>query len=95
MTLTFVDAYIVQIFFKTIFLVIAFSLCHGLLFLPVLLTVLLPNAKVSKQKVKQKPEKEFPARKMTPRILQKELRDSDSIDSKTLSEIDLHNTKDN
>uniref|UniRef100_F1L6B1 Patched domain-containing protein 3 n=1 Tax=Ascaris suum TaxID=6253 RepID=F1L6B1_ASCSU len=40
-----VDAYIVQIFFKTIFLVIVFSMMHGLIFLPVLLTVILPHAK--------------------------------------------------
>lgn len=95
LTLAFVDAYIVQIFFKTIFLVIAFSLCHGLLFLPVLLTILLPNAKVSKKKIKPKSEMEFAVRKMTPRILQKELQDTASVDSRTLSEIDLNNHKNN
>lgn len=40
-----IDAYIVQIFFKTIFLVITFSLIHGLVFLPVFLTIFLPHAK--------------------------------------------------
>ncbi|KAJ1345688.1 hypothetical protein KIN20_000279 [Parelaphostrongylus tenuis] len=41
--LTLVDSYIVQIFFKTVFLVILFSMIHGLLFLPVLLIFLIPN----------------------------------------------------
>ncbi|KAF1750605.1 hypothetical protein GCK72_017156 [Caenorhabditis remanei] len=35
--LTLVDSYIVQIFFKTVFLVINFSILHGLIFLPILL----------------------------------------------------------
>uniref|UniRef100_A0A0K0DAN2 SSD domain-containing protein n=1 Tax=Angiostrongylus cantonensis TaxID=6313 RepID=A0A0K0DAN2_ANGCA len=41
--LTLVDSYIVQIFFKTVFLVILFSMIHGLLFLPVFLMFLIPN----------------------------------------------------
>ncbi|PIO63436.1 patched family protein, partial [Teladorsagia circumcincta] len=41
--LTLVDAYIVLIFFKTVFLVILFSMLHGLLFLPVLLILLIPE----------------------------------------------------
>ncbi|VDM52140.1 unnamed protein product [Angiostrongylus costaricensis] len=45
--LTLVDSYIVQIFFKTVFLVILFSMIHGLLFLPVLLMFLIPNEQVS------------------------------------------------
>lgn len=35
--LTLVDSYIVQIFFKTVFLVINFSILHGLIFLPIFL----------------------------------------------------------
>jgi predicted RND superfamily exporter protein len=45
MVLIFVDAYIVQLFFKTIFLVIVFSLLHGIVFLPILLTVVVPEKK--------------------------------------------------
>jgi multidrug efflux pump subunit AcrB len=41
MPLLLVDAYIVRIFFKTVFLVIFFSLLHGMVFLPILLTVVL------------------------------------------------------
>jgi len=33
------------IFFKTIFLVIVFSLLHGIVFLPILLTVAMPREK--------------------------------------------------
>ncbi|VDN07153.1 unnamed protein product [Thelazia callipaeda] len=43
MVLTTVDAYIVQIFFKTVFLVITFSMLHGLVLLPILLTFVLPQ----------------------------------------------------
>ncbi|VDO40826.1 unnamed protein product [Onchocerca flexuosa] len=35
-----VQAYIVQIFFKTVFLVIIFSMIHGLVLLPILLTTI-------------------------------------------------------
>jgi predicted RND superfamily exporter protein len=45
MILTLVDAYIVQLFFKTVFLVISFSLLHGIVFLPILLTVVVPDKK--------------------------------------------------
>lgn len=38
-----VNAYIVQIFFKTVFLVIMFSMLHGLVLLPIFLTVILPT----------------------------------------------------
>jgi hypothetical protein len=38
-----VDATIILIFFKTVFLVITFSLVHGIVFLPILLTVAMPN----------------------------------------------------
>uniref|UniRef100_A0A158Q5K9 SSD domain-containing protein n=1 Tax=Dracunculus medinensis TaxID=318479 RepID=A0A158Q5K9_DRAME len=44
-----IDAYIVQIFFKTIFLVITFSLIHGLVFLPVFLTIFLPHTYIHKK----------------------------------------------
>lgn len=37
------DATIILIFFKTIFLVIVFSLLHGIVFLPILLTVTMPD----------------------------------------------------
>lgn len=43
--LTLVDATIILIFFKTIFLVIVFSLLHGIVFLPILLTVAMPREK--------------------------------------------------
>uniref|UniRef100_A0A915NUP6 SSD domain-containing protein n=1 Tax=Meloidogyne floridensis TaxID=298350 RepID=A0A915NUP6_9BILA len=43
MVLTLVDAVIILIFFKTVFLVIIFSLLHGIVFLPILLTVAMPN----------------------------------------------------
>ncbi|CAJ0939887.1 unnamed protein product, partial [Mesorhabditis belari] len=41
--LTLVDSYIVQIFFKTVFLVISFSMLHGLLFLPIILMFIIPE----------------------------------------------------
>ncbi|KAI6185612.1 SSD domain-containing protein [Aphelenchoides besseyi] len=47
MILTLIDAYIIQIFFKTVFLVISFSLLHGIVFLPILLTVVIPQTKSS------------------------------------------------
>lgn len=40
--LVLVDAYIIQIFFKTVFLVITLSLLHGIVFLPIFLTIALP-----------------------------------------------------
>lgn len=40
--LVLVDAYIIQIFFKTVFLVITLSLLHGIVFLPIFLTIILP-----------------------------------------------------
>ncbi|KAL3120578.1 hypothetical protein niasHT_007870 [Heterodera trifolii] len=43
MVLALVDAHIILIFFKTVFLVITFSLLHGMVFLPILLTVAMPN----------------------------------------------------
>uniref|UniRef100_A0A0K0E5K2 SSD domain-containing protein n=1 Tax=Strongyloides stercoralis TaxID=6248 RepID=A0A0K0E5K2_STRER len=43
MTLAFVDAHIVKIFFKVTFLVITFSMIHGLIFLPTTLIVFLPS----------------------------------------------------
>ncbi|MFH4977170.1 hypothetical protein AB6A40_003879 [Gnathostoma spinigerum] len=47
-----VDAYIVKIFFKTTFLVIIFSMTHGLIFLPVFLTTFLPyRAKSTETKI--------------------------------------------
>lgn len=46
MVLTLVDAVIILIFFKTVFLVIIFSLLHGIVFLPILLTVAMPNERV-------------------------------------------------
>ncbi|PAV71863.1 hypothetical protein WR25_12482 [Diploscapter pachys] len=46
LVLTLVDAYIVQIFFKTVFLVIAFSMLHGLLFLPIFLIWIMPRQRV-------------------------------------------------
>ena len=39
------DAYIIQLFFKTVFIVITFSLLHGIIFLPILLTIVVPNRK--------------------------------------------------
>ncbi len=53
-----VDAYIVLIFFKTVFLVIAFSMIHGLVFLPILLTFIMPqsvNDEISHQKQESQP----------------------------------------
>lgn len=38
-----VHAYIVQIFFKTVFLVIMFSMLHGLVLLPIFLTLIVPE----------------------------------------------------
>ncbi|CAD5218991.1 unnamed protein product [Bursaphelenchus okinawaensis] len=49
MILAFVDAYIVQLFFKTVFLVISFSLLHGIVFLPIFMTVVMPGKKVDGQ----------------------------------------------
>uniref|UniRef100_A0A914HXF1 SSD domain-containing protein n=1 Tax=Globodera rostochiensis TaxID=31243 RepID=A0A914HXF1_GLORO len=43
MVLTLVDAHIILIFFKTMFLVVTFSLLHGIVFLPILLTVAMPD----------------------------------------------------
>ena len=43
--LTLVDAHIVQIFFKTVFLVITFSLLHGIVFLPLFLTIVIPSSR--------------------------------------------------
>lgn len=40
-----VDAYIILTFFKTCFLVISFGMIHGLVFLPVALSELLPEQK--------------------------------------------------
>lgn len=45
LVLTLVDAHIILIFFKTVFLVITFSLLHGIVFLPILLTVAMPKEK--------------------------------------------------
>lgn len=47
MVLILVDSYIVLIFFKTVFLVISFSMLHGLLFLPILLILIIPETRVS------------------------------------------------
>ncbi|GMT10222.1 hypothetical protein PFISCL1PPCAC_1519, partial [Pristionchus fissidentatus] len=52
MVLTLVDSYIVQIFFKTVFLVITFSMLHGLLFLPIFLMICIPEKKEKKEKEK-------------------------------------------
>lgn len=87
LVLTLVDAYIVQIFFKTIFLVIGFSLCHGLLFLPILLTLLLPDRKIHLQ---DKQDTKYLPKRSTPRMIQRVIDDSMSIDSKELEEVDLH-----
>jgi patched domain-containing protein len=43
-----VDAYMIQTFFKTIFLVILCSLVHGLVFLPVGLTLVMPLCSLAK-----------------------------------------------
>ncbi len=43
MVLSTVKAYIILTFFKTVFLVITFGLVHSLVFLPVALTILLPD----------------------------------------------------
>ncbi|GMR58160.1 hypothetical protein PMAYCL1PPCAC_28355, partial [Pristionchus mayeri] len=55
MVLTLVDSYIVQIFFKTVFLVISFSMLHGLIFLPIFLMIFIPetnaNAKEKEKKL--------------------------------------------
>ncbi|CAJ0589991.1 unnamed protein product [Cylicocyclus nassatus] len=61
MVLTLVDSYIVQIFFKTVFLVVSFSMLHGLLFLPVLLMIIIPETreKKSNNKVHDKPKPVF------------------------------------
>ena len=97
MVLTFVDAYIVQIFFKTIFLVIGFSLIHGIVFLPVLLTIMLPNAHIRKQKHFPRNEKaeemQFAARKLTPKLSVIRPVDAMSVDSKNLQDIDLASHK--
>ena len=37
-----IDAYILQTFFKTLFLVILFGIAHSIIFLPVALTVVMP-----------------------------------------------------
>ncbi|GMS79323.1 hypothetical protein PENTCL1PPCAC_1498, partial [Pristionchus entomophagus] len=58
MVLTLVDSYIVQIFFKTVFLVITFSMLHGLLFLPIFLMVVIPEKK-EKEKEKMPGEVAF------------------------------------
>uniref|UniRef100_A0A914Q2N9 SSD domain-containing protein n=1 Tax=Panagrolaimus davidi TaxID=227884 RepID=A0A914Q2N9_9BILA len=97
--LTFVDAYIIQIFFKTIFLVIGFSLIHGMVFLPVLLTIMLPNANIRKEKHfphrnEKAEEMQFAARKLTPKLsVIHPAVDAISIDSKNLHEIDLVSQK--
>ena len=40
--LTFVDSYMIKVFFKTVFLVILFGVAHALIFLPVLLSTVMP-----------------------------------------------------
>ena len=45
MVLILVDAYIVLIFFKTVCLVISFSMIHGLLFLPIALMTIIPKTR--------------------------------------------------
>ena len=52
MVLVFVDAYIVLIFFKTVFLVISFSMIHGLIFLPIVLMVVIPQTRYKKDPMK-------------------------------------------
>ncbi|CAI2354512.1 unnamed protein product [Caenorhabditis sp. 36 PRJEB53466] len=47
--LTLVDSYIVQIFFKTVFLVINFSILHGLVFLPIFLMIFVKEPRLKKQ----------------------------------------------
>lgn len=52
MVLVLVDAYIVLIFFKTVFLVISFSMIHGLLFLPIVLMIIIPQTRHKKEPMK-------------------------------------------
>ncbi|WKY11938.1 hypothetical protein Q1695_003482 [Nippostrongylus brasiliensis] len=59
LVLTLVDSYIVQIFFKTVFLVISFSMLHGLLFLPVLLILLIPETRRREPTKQRKPRAVF------------------------------------
>lgn len=54
--LIWVDAYIIQIFFKTVFLVITLSLLHGIVFLPIFLTIALPICECCKNEIKQHKE---------------------------------------
>uniref|UniRef100_A0A915HUA3 SSD domain-containing protein n=1 Tax=Romanomermis culicivorax TaxID=13658 RepID=A0A915HUA3_ROMCU len=46
MVLATVDSYMIQTFFKTVFLVILFGLLHSVVFLPVSLALLLPERKI-------------------------------------------------
>ncbi|CAD6193614.1 unnamed protein product [Caenorhabditis auriculariae] len=57
--LVLVDSYIVQIFFKTVFLVIIFSMLHGLLFLPILLML------TTKSRPRKDPENEVNGTEMS------------------------------
>ncbi|CAI4223427.1 unnamed protein product [Auanema sp. JU1783] len=50
LVLTLVDSYIVLIFFKTVFLVISFSMLHGLLFLPIFLMIAIPKSRLRSPK---------------------------------------------
>uniref|UniRef100_A0A7E4VPD3 SSD domain-containing protein n=1 Tax=Panagrellus redivivus TaxID=6233 RepID=A0A7E4VPD3_PANRE len=101
LVLTLVDAYIIQIFFKTIFLVIASSLLHGIVFLPVLLTIMLPKASVKHDNTPRNEKAEqmqYLARKITPKIMQMHAApsafdDAVSIDSKALEDVDLKSEK--
>uniref|UniRef100_A0A183VBW7 Patched domain-containing protein 3 n=1 Tax=Toxocara canis TaxID=6265 RepID=A0A183VBW7_TOXCA len=85
-----VDAYIVQIFFKTIFLVIVFSMMHGLIFLPVLLTFVLPHAKDrdAEHEIPETVCKKDDSANRQP-IKDKEELECARIDESSLAEIDL------
>lgn len=93
MVLTLVDAYIVQIFFKTVFLVISFSLLHGIVFLPVLLTVALPAGNDCVDDAEKQSKNVENAQTNSKNIAPEETAmDRLSVDSSTLSEIDLKKT---
>lgn len=59
MVLILVDSYIVLIFFKTVFLVISFSMLHGLLFLPILLILIIPETRKKEGEKSRKPRAVF------------------------------------
>ncbi|KAK0412604.1 hypothetical protein QR680_006307 [Steinernema hermaphroditum] len=89
MVLSTVDATIVQIFFKTIFLVIFSSMAHGLVFLPILLSLVIPHAHDRTQHEEEQNEVEAKTEPSLPEGKRRDDFECASIDSKALSDVDI------